>query len=108
MIDKHYRSVLDAMLYLWTQTRLDIATAVFLLGKLQEKPKPVYWKTLQYVLRCIAGTTNYGLLFPTRSGDALLEASRPTPTGYVKRPQEGFEVVPYCLKMEAEVYGRLR
>lgn len=74
MVNKPYRSVLGALLYLSTHSYQDIATAVSILGKFQEEAKPVHWKTSQYVLRYIAGATNYSLLIPTGSGGTLLEA----------------------------------
>lgn len=74
MIDKPYRTVLGALLFVATQTRRDFSAAVSMLGKFQAEPKPVYWKLLQHVLLNISHKTNYGLLLPVTPGAITLKA----------------------------------
>lgn len=74
MVNKPYRSILGALLYLSTRSRPDLAVAVSLLGKYQSEPGPEHWQMLRHVVRYLSGTTDYGLLLPTGSGEFQLEA----------------------------------
>ena len=51
MSNMPYRSVLCSLLYLATRSRPDIATAVSMLAKYQDKPLPRHWKAMKHVMR---------------------------------------------------------
>ena len=44
-----------------------------MLAKFQEKPLPRHWKAMKHVVRCLKGTTDYGLLLPKTKGEVRLE-----------------------------------
>ena len=67
-----YRSVLGSLLYLATRSLPDIATAVSMLAKFQEKPLPRHWKAMKHLVRYLKGTTYYGLLLPKTKGEVRL------------------------------------
>lgn len=64
-----FRKVLGALLFLSTRTRPDISTAVSMIAKFQSNPRPIHWKMLKNVVRYLIGTTEYGILLPTRSSN---------------------------------------
>lgn len=68
-----YRQVLRLILFVSTRTRPDIATVVSMLGKFQEAPLSVHWRSMESVVPYLVGTQNYGLMLP-QGGNALVEA----------------------------------
>ena len=64
-----YQSAVGKLLYLSTRTRPDIAFAVSTVAKFTSNPTEQHWKAVKHILRYIAGTVNFGLMF-TRSGSA--------------------------------------
>lgn len=57
-----------------TRTRPDISTAVSMLGKFQSDPSPAHWKALKYLLRYVAGTTDFGLFLPSGKAKSDVQA----------------------------------
>lgn len=103
MVQKPYRSLLGALLYLSTRTGSYLAVAVSLLGKYQSDPGMHSWNTLENVIRYLSGTPYYGILLPVRSAAISLEAwsdadwarekdRRKSRSGYVLTINGGFTV----------------
>ena len=61
-----YQSAVGRLLYLSTRTRPDIAFAVGTIAKFTSRPTETHWTAVKHLLRYIAGTREFGLLF-TRS-----------------------------------------
>ena len=61
-----YQSAVGKLLFLSTRTRPDIAFAVSTVAKFTSNPTEQHWKAVKHIIRYIAGTINYGLMF-TRS-----------------------------------------
>ena len=60
-----YQSAVGRLLYLSTRTRPDIAFAVSTLAKFTSRPTVAHWTAVKHLLRYIAGTREFGLLFTT-------------------------------------------
>lgn len=60
---KRYQSAVRKLLYLSTRTRPDIAFAVCTVAKYTANPTEDHWKAVKHILRYLAGTVNYGLLY---------------------------------------------
>lgn len=58
-----YRELIGALIYLAVATRPDISNAVSRLAQFSNNLKKQHWLTAKRVLRYLAGTTDYGLLF---------------------------------------------
>ena len=61
-----YQSAVGKLLFLSTRTRPDIAFAVSTVAKFTSNPTEQHWKAVKHIIRYIASTINYGLMF-TRS-----------------------------------------
>lgn len=70
-----YQSVLGSLLFLSTRTRPDLSAAVSMLGKFASSPTPAQWKMMKHVLRYLAGTSDYGILYKARRGMKLVGCS---------------------------------
>ena len=68
---ERYQSAVGKLLYLSTRTRPDIAFAVYNVAKYTANPTEDHWKAVKHILRYLAGTVNYGLLY-----------SKDSPIGY--------------------------
>ena len=63
-IDKDlYQSAVGKLLYLSTRTRPDIAFAICSVARFTANPTQQHWKAVKHILRYIAGTIKFGLLF---------------------------------------------
>ena len=60
-----YQSAVGLLLYLSTRTRPDIAFAVSTVAKFTSRPTDEHWKAIKNLMRYLAGTHDYGLLFNT-------------------------------------------
>src|SRR3979411_618555 len=60
---EEYRSIIGTLIYAAVLTRPDIATAVGFLARHMQKPRITHWNVLQWVLRYLKGTINYGLVY---------------------------------------------
>lgn len=60
---EEYQSAVGKLIYLSTRTRPDIAYAVSSVAKFTSKPTSQHWTAVKHILRYLAGTSNYGLLF---------------------------------------------
>ena len=58
-----YQSVVRKLLYLSSWCRPDIAFAVCNIAKYTTQPTDQHWKAVKHILRYLAGTVNYGLLY---------------------------------------------
>ena len=63
MMEVPYLEALGALLYLSTCTRPDISMAVSELSKFSSNPGMEHWKGVKRVLRYLAGTIDYGLMY---------------------------------------------
>lgn len=87
-----YSTLIGSLMYLSSCTRPDIAQAVGALTRYMSKPTTAHWTAAKHVLRYLAGTTNYGIIF-TPSDSTLLSYcdanhagdidTRRSTTGYV-------------------------
>ena len=69
------RQIIGSLQYLTTRTRLDIASAVGVCAKKVSCPNRDDWANAMRMLRCLKGTTNYGLKYArTNSGEVELMA----------------------------------
>ncbi len=91
-----YRRVLGQLLYLANNTRPDLSNSVRELGKVSSDPSIRHWRSVQHVLRYLAGNPDYGLLYGNKLDSTKLELtgfsdadfagdviSRKSCTGYV-------------------------
>ena len=58
-----YASVVRSLMYAQTCTRLDISSAVGMLGRYQSNPGMDHWKAAKKVMRYLRGTKHYMLTF---------------------------------------------
>lgn len=58
-----YQSAVGKLLFLSTRTRPDITFAVGCAARYIAKPLESHWKVVKHIIRYIAGTSNFGLLF---------------------------------------------
>ena len=58
-----YKQAIGAILYLWNNTRPDIAFAVNYHARYQSDPKKMHWVLLKRILQYLKDTTHLGLLF---------------------------------------------
>ncbi|XP_039809541.1 secreted RxLR effector protein 161-like [Panicum virgatum] len=65
-----YRSIVGGLRYL-THTRPDIMFAVGYLGRFMEDPCEDHSAAVKKLLRYVAGTIGYGIVYPRRSGARL-------------------------------------
>lgn len=91
-LDEHsYSQLIGSLMYLSICTRPDIAQAVGALARYMAKPTNMHWQAAKGVLRYIAGTADYGIMFGTSTRlDTYCDAdyagdidSRRSTTGYV-------------------------
>jgi hypothetical protein len=61
-----YRQAVGSLMYLAVISRPDIATAVNLLARYVESPKPEHWQGVKRVFRYLKGTPRLGLIFDFR------------------------------------------
>lgn len=57
-----YKSLVGSLLYL-TTTRPDILFATSFVSRFMKSPEDSHWKVAKRILRYVAGTLNYGLLY---------------------------------------------
>jgi hypothetical protein len=87
-----YSELIGSLLYLTVCTRPDIAQAVGALTRYMSKPAVSHWHAATGVLRYVAGTASFGIIF--KPGDSILEGyadadyagdidTRRSTTGYV-------------------------
>ena len=85
-------TLIGSLMYLASCTRPDIAQAVGALARYMSKPTTTHWTAAKHVLRYLAGTTDYGIIFTP--SDSTLNAycdanhagdidTRRSTTGYV-------------------------
>jgi hypothetical protein len=55
-----------------TATRPDIMFAVSLISRFMETPKEMHWQVGKRILRYIAGTTRYGILYSSTKNNCLI------------------------------------
>ena len=65
-----YRSIVGGLRYL-THTRPDIGFAVGYVSRFMAEPREDHLGAVKHLLSYVAGTCDYGLIFPRRSGGAL-------------------------------------
>jgi hypothetical protein len=58
-----YRSAIGSLMYLMTGTRPDLGAAMSQLSKYCQNPGKGHWEAVKRVLRYVAGTLEYGLVF---------------------------------------------
>jgi hypothetical protein len=58
-----YRVVLGCLRYLMTATRRDILLAMSRTGRAVDRPTEADWTDVKHVLRCLRGTSSFGLLY---------------------------------------------
>ncbi|WVZ84641.1 LOW QUALITY PROTEIN: hypothetical protein U9M48_031648 [Paspalum notatum var. saurae] len=63
-----YRSIVGGLRYL-VHTRPDLAVAVGYVSRFMAEPRKDHQTAVQHILRYVAGTINYGLIYPRRSGE---------------------------------------
>ena len=89
-----YAELVGSLLYLSVCTRLDIAQAVGALARYMSKPTQDHWEQAKGVLRYLASTAEYGLIFKKTDGELTLHGycdadfagdvdTRRSTTGYV-------------------------
>ena len=66
-----YKKLVDNLMYL-TTPRPDITYGVSLISKFMESPKGCHWKIGKIIMRYIAGTTNYGILYLPSNSSSLI------------------------------------
>lgn len=74
LLDKEtssYSQLVGSLLYLSVCTRPDIAHAVGVLTKFMSAPSSTHWQAAQAVLRYVAGTAEYSLVFGTSSANII-------------------------------------
>ena len=65
-----YAAVVGSLLYLSTCTRPDLTQAVGVLSKYMASPTTVHWQVAKGLLRYVASTTTYGIIYTGRNHDA--------------------------------------
>ena len=65
-----YQSAFGKLLYLATRTRPDIAFAICNVAKYTANPTDEHWMAVKHILRYLAGTVQYGLVY---TKDNLIE-----------------------------------
>jgi len=65
-----YRSIVGALRYL-THTRPDIGFAVGYVSRFMAEPREDHLAAVKHLLRYVAGTRDYGLVYPRRSRGEL-------------------------------------
>ena len=58
-----YKSLVGSVLHLSRSTRPDISCAVAILAKYQKDPGPRHWNAAKKLLRYLAGTRDYGIIY---------------------------------------------
>jgi hypothetical protein len=67
MVDQlRYSQIIGSLMYLASATRPDIAYAVSKLSRFVSNPGSEHWRALEWVMRYLVGTMNYGIHY---SGD---------------------------------------
>ena len=83
-----YQSAVGRLLYLSTRTRPDIAFAVSTLAKFTSRPTEAHWTAVKHLLRYIAGTREFGLLFTMSDSSDC--------TGFSDSGQEMMKINVWC------------
>ena len=65
-----YKRLVGSLMYL-TATRPDIMFAVSLISRFMESPKDSHWQVGKRILRYVAGTSSYGILYSSTEYDVL-------------------------------------
>ena len=60
-VDKPFRNLVGALMYLMTNTRPDLAFSVTSIARYMHKPGKQHWKAAKKILRYLAGTTDKGI-----------------------------------------------
>jgi hypothetical protein len=81
-----YLSVIEALMYLANNTKLDIAFAVNLLARYSATPTIHHWNGVKDVLQYIRGTPNLGLFYPKNQDLSLIGYAN---AGYLSDPHNG-------------------
>lgn len=66
-----YKEAVGALLYLSTTTRPDISYAVGQVAKFSQNPGIQHWKAVKRIIRYIAGTRTYGILYSQEKGEMV-------------------------------------
>jgi len=112
LLDKEhfgYAELVGSLLYLSVCTRPDIAYAVGVLARFMSKPSTAHWLAAKAVVRYIAGTTDYGIIFGKEEGlHGFCDAdyggdidTRRSTTGYVFMLNGG--VISWSSRLQATV-----
>jgi hypothetical protein len=67
-----YQSAVGALLYLLTTTRPDIAYAVSKVARFNQNPGPQHWIAVKRIIRYLAGTKEYGIIFSSTKEQGAL------------------------------------
>ncbi|KAF7762539.1 hypothetical protein Agabi119p4_9132 [Agaricus bisporus var. burnettii] len=66
-----YLNAVDALQYLATMTRPDIAYAVSYLGRFNSNPAPAHWLAVKHLFRYLIGTMHYKLVYRASDSEEL-------------------------------------
>ena len=72
MVHLPYRQVVGKLLYLSTNSRLDITTAVSIVSRYVQNPGIKHWRSLQKILRYVKSTIDTGLKLKVMGGKCHL------------------------------------
>jgi uncharacterized protein involved in tolerance to divalent cations len=86
--DNDYREKIGALLWLSMGTRPDIAYAVSQLAKYNNDPRVAHMRAVDRVLRYLAGTQDYGILYEFGAIESLMEVHMPTGYFHSQHPEE--------------------
>ena len=79
-----YRSAIGSLMYMAVCTRPDIHAAISSLSRFNANPGRAHWEGVQYVLRCLKGTSGEGLCYKKGVSRQLwgiaMRATLPAPT----------------------------
>jgi len=89
-----YGELIGSLLYLMVGTRPDLSFSVGALSRYMSKPMVEHWQAAKGILRYIAGTAGYGIVYSAKSASATLQGycdsdyagcidTRKSTTGYV-------------------------
>ena len=72
MKEVSYQSAVGALLYLSTTTRPDISYAVSKVARFNQNPGPQHWIAVKRIIRYLAGTKDYGIIFSSKKEQGAL------------------------------------